>query len=1617
MPDVNLLKKLAALTASLTPGDKVSADDLHKVRRLLARFLTEEEGEPLSAPRMEEEHELAAFAPELEDLPEDERRDLDEAVAEVARLREAVAAGEQPVEELGVRVFRRELPVLTSQAAGSMPSWAAGRRVDRTIGPFFDELRRPFWFDIFFPVRQVSVVRLPSTTPFLQIPLAGFVLGSASQYKLPAGSIWILSKLLTPTAPAGAYTGLRIKAGKILLSSPATVSGGTLQVAVDTKVTLKIKLDPPSSGRPSMGSGVDASKSEAHLPARATFVFTPAGGEIVEAVDADASIYGNDFHMTKAAVTPTYEPLVNRILVPFDTEHEIKIDSAKSQLFTPEGKARVSGAAWALPVTVASPASLGEAAGAGALAVIAEGGLRATWRGLKGPPMRLGTIFMVEPGRLVVVSEQVAGPDSSQRLELWEESADSSRRSVVELSYERAFTLRFFSEQGKSEALLICGSMVASLDRPLCSDGSRLPVRSEKAALSLFTDASGFSCLLVASLASTSTHSISLALSNALFKTTPPLGLLLYGRVSATDPESVEAGATFLLIGIHLFVPFLPDPYAANIATPQSEKITAKLFDDNATVAAETSEFTAVASTLFALTLWPKPDNPRLTLLLAGLPNALPVSNAPTAIPSHDLAKEDTTNLSALRQLFDREAGGGKEHLKLLDVSTHADHLGIGFGVAPRKSVTSASFLQIQNIDLVSAGRNIRIFTTPQIQWEPVITDPNPSGFPSPLASAGDGGPTLIGANSVTLVPVAPRPLLSQIVNEFNRETGSVPAAALFTLPFGMVAVARLKKPATLMDAGAHLALNQPSTVDGSLKGGLQLSVEAISPNVGPDYESPSLEGATIQTHNGMDPVTLVPLGKSVLSGLPGSAPGTSVEDIFNNEMKPASVGGGRPRVPVIRIDLSGYGASTFSNWYNPNAVVAETSQVRFDVMVGRTAYEVVQVKSILFPWAVPVVRTITIERRREGLVFRKDSGWVAIAAGRYRYPSPTVAVPSGWGNPIASHPGVVIAAHEVRRIRETGRAYKKTIAGQDVVLAEVRFDANFEIEGVVSGQNAEGRVPSRDQVGFVQTEPFGLPLYDVAFGQLLIDEGPLGGPVDCVIDVGGSGQHMRVVRVDVGPAPSGIGAYEFAAAARGALDLPNDGAWSMLRHDLAEAEPKAVDLDSGTPLIREGKVGTSPSDWYRFADPEDLLTGSSPNAEYALMQSSSAHRVLFPRPRIKRGNATIVSTERAVLADPYAMTGAVGLFPERSKCFLATNPYILVVRNDGRYKLQPPTMGFPVPAGQERRHLSNTAAFKIFANYPVSDPSKITLTLDPDAPKAWVMHERKLAIGMDLGPFEDLMTVKGEFYIEEGGRPEMREPELVYGPALGPVNAVIQLLTKVAELLGAETPFGVSMTNPEPKMKASVEINLGLLAKKVFGASAVDADGFFDLWPQGPKVKGSIGAGMSNDPKALSKTLGLTTSETSVDFPAWHGYFYVKLGVKIPIQIPIFGDGEAWITILGNELTSYVVEIQLRWGVSLGARAIGVLSVSGRFYFGVILEAGENMFGIGILVGVSGSASVLEGLFAITVKFELIGLIEHSAGKTEAVGQAVVAAEITVCWFITISFSTKVEVREEISA
>src|SRR5262249_8527141 len=137
-----------------------------------------------------------------------------------------------------------------------------------------------------------------------------------------------------------------------------------------------------------------------------------------------------------------------------------------------------------------------------------------------------------------------------------------------------------------------------------------------------------------------------------------------------------------------------------------------------------------------------------------------------------------------------------------------------------------------------------------------------------------------------------------------------------------------------------------------------------------------------------------------------------SPDFIFSGEFTKSPGLLSRPAVPLERIDISGYGASAFSNWENKDALFAQTSQAFFNVAVDRTSREVIQVKSMVYPWGIRVVRTITLFRMGNGYVARVDSGWQAQSDGLFdfRYPVKDryTQMKVGHANPFNFHPGLI---------------------------------------------------------------------------------------------------------------------------------------------------------------------------------------------------------------------------------------------------------------------------------------------------------------------------------------------------------------------------------------------------------------------------------------------------------------------------------------------------------------------------------------------------------------------------------------------------------------------------------
>ena len=426
--------------------------------------------------------------------------------------------------------------------------------------------------------------------------------------------------------------------------------------------------------------------------------------------------------------------------------------------------------------------------------------------------------------------------------------------------------------------------------------------------------------------------------------------------------------------------------------------------NDRINVAARSGELKAAVTALTANPLINRNPNAvqQVTQTLDVALRSTEAARSLAVAPLPDAAGAAGTSDSGRPSLLAPRGFIGRDLLMLLDVSSRADQMGVTVGPALQvgsddrggTKLTVAggaaqSFaglpLQIDHMDVVTAAQYTRAATLPQISWEPLWNIPLPLEGMLPLDDTvtytpglfvydNDGIPTRIFSESPYPVPIAPLPVTRHFLQEYHDTQTPRQLRSVFTLPFGMVAEAEFtRKLANPELDNARLTFNMPHFEQ--LRGGLQ--IKARAPRVKPPArQSPKFPGGTIQLDN----------IRWFLFGIPlqGTTLGKTVFKIFDGRFNPSS--GADHSVPLEQIELSGYGASVFSNWLDADAAIADVSQTQFDVVVGRTAHEVVQVRSILYPFGVPVVRTITLLRSNNGYVFRSDSGWKAESDGIYDF-------------------------------------------------------------------------------------------------------------------------------------------------------------------------------------------------------------------------------------------------------------------------------------------------------------------------------------------------------------------------------------------------------------------------------------------------------------------------------------------------------------------------------------------------------------------------------------------------------------------------------------------------------
>ncbi|MDG4775160.1 hypothetical protein [Solwaraspora sp. WMMD792] len=1501
----------------------------------------------------------------------------------------------------------------------------AGRFVDsrtgltpaRRVGPFRTPGGVDVWYETFVAARRLQVREAGAAAPAFVVTQARppTVQRTGTVVDIEAGTVWIRGDLFGGL-PADAYAGLLVTGGTLTLGT-ATVSGDVVEVPAPLSAVLR--LDPAPDPPPAGGvGGCHSAGTASTLPTSVTFRFKSGVVEIVGDPGA-AKAWGQQFRFGPATGDWTFVEQLWTLALGYTAEPTtvdatpVGADPAGDPLIDFTGIGAVRDAGLGLPVVVVTdPTILGEASTA-ATWLLRVTGLAARWY---APDLRehpLESAWMVIGASAATVLADPVTPLASpvaHGIQLWAIAGGGGHRLPWRQTYDEPFRLYYRCHAVDGEHLMVTGRSEVALDRPVTTAGQPVPTPGGAGALLLHRRDGEITVLLGAAVPVDARSHHQFALRNALLWTTVPAFVYVRGTLAgsagptADGPLPVDNGTAQLAFGLHAWAPTLPDPYVSNGALdrprigrepPPAALVCRIVWTAPADVRVE---FDGQLGPAVAVT--GRPASP-------GTPQPPPKSSGPDIGFSQveqgrigldkktdaqwdsarrlelelrgqriqAAARSDATSTSMVDGYLS-EVVGQPPNLLLLDVSTNQDLLGVGLGVGPNHPDTEYAVAGLATRAEVGA---LRVTALPQVQWEPVRTLDTDQDiitlgwFPTPLASATDGGATSLGARSQRLVPVVPADAVAGTLDAFGDGT---PVGMRTTFPFGLIAAVLVQpyddgpRPADL------LGLTRPEF--GDARGGIQITARAEGGRPDDGGVSATFAGRMRQLINGVDLASGAPLGLSVLGST--ADPSGSVETVFNTDMATD------PRVPVTRIDLSGYGGSSFSDWNNPFAAFAEAAKVQFRVMIGRTALEVVKVNSVLHPWGIRVTRSVTVERRPGGGVIRRDSGWQPFTPGLfdYRYlDAGSIAVA-----PYVFDAGVFRGLFDVRNIRPAPGA---EFGHGGARLVPYHFDADLALDG------AAGTTPATGVLGWLQVEPSGAPAAPAALRALIEAQGPVGGPIDTVVDVGGSGLPMRAQRIEVGLADD-AGTPVFVATVRGTPRLPRTGSWSMVVRPVVGApagggEATAVADTRGTPLIRRYPVGYPANELpigepplagtpgeYRFADAADLLRPTDPATEYAFVQTTATHAFLFPRPVVPApGVPRIESRHRPALADVLARSTSKGAFPPPPNTL----------------ETAPGALHLDVGAG-------GTLAFSAavtFTNPPTAlqlggapghgsalryDTATLRLEVTEDR---WSADFAGLRVWTDVAGLAELTG--SELHIV-GGTDQRPQVAQLRSLLLAEIEQILQYLPFVGDR-GVQGPIDLAAANAKHELKFETKLKVDLPDTVV---------------PLGDYFKLSLAVAVS---AGVSLTDGKAKGGASLGIALEGKIPVLSVGVA-KVFVIVSGSVTFSIALVSGTVTSEKLELVAFAGVGVQGQ-IGPFKAYAFLGIGFVLVydaiAGQTKYG-GL---VALEAGVDLKVVKVKIRAELRGLVYDDAGTTKCDYSG--SVKIQVDLFLILSISASYQVTE----
>jgi hypothetical protein len=1622
---------LSGLTAGWTPAPGVDPATLAAARTALAAsFLAAPPAEapPAEAPPAGAQRPAAytavaspALAAELLEISQ--------------RARDAAARAAQTT----IAVVRSLSGADPSNPAG-VPALARGGRVTGRYGPFQDATGALNWVDLLPVTSSEQVQYAGAAAPFAVVPVRREIIVSRppfpppppNELQLGAGSVWFLASLLGAGFEAGAFTGFAITGGTLLSTQPFTFADGAYQVPAGAGLTLTVQTAPAAQAVTGAIAGPDAAAATATPPAELVIEFTEAGATLQLVADTQARAYGSGVTLHWAGAAPAPSAVLPEVLIPC-TASAVSFDfaSAASQVFAPSGTAPVTAAAWALPLAVTGIATLPEAAGAGVCELHLDAGAELNTEASGSGPVPIASwLLQIGTGTLfaeaVSAAQAPAQAPAETTLTLWPQAAPSTLSATIVFGTTAASAFGF-AGSAATELLLVTGDLTAHLDRPLDASGSRIPFCTTGTNAAVILQHTYASTL--ASVSGTQTAQdlpeLSLVLENALLRAGSPTTLTVSGQLDQDRFLGCTAGLVFPLRWI---LPTLPDPYAASFSTSQ---VTGGSQASSAVTAVTSWDGTNPPTMSCTLQAAAGASQPTLALPAApAAPAALaaPASEAPASVTESRLLSLALLDLSTKVDLFGvaiapligqyATEGPGMDIGDILGSIAPAAPAPAAAEPAPA-ATTQAPAYAVQGMSLAFNGADVATFAVPQVSWEPMET--TSQAAPQPIGNPGsDGFPLLVAApDSQQLVPFAPQPVLT---NNISNVAAGLPFAALFSLPFGLTAaISQPNRPlnarvrSTFLAGGGTFSSLSPAF---SPTASQQLTA-AVSLTLTP----PGQEGATDPLFQGQTIVDVSyetqVLGEVPTASPPGSSP---VETIFVGDF-----GYGKPQqgVPLERADLSGYGASIFSEWLNdPAQAPPAIIKVQFEATRGRTRYEVIQAKSVIYPYGVLAVRTITMQRQNAGWVNRTDSGWQPTSSGRFTFPDQAVV-----------HAGAMLGVFNVRNIREQGApvqsaglTYQQVLFDADIGVAsslDVTAGAFTATPAFETGQLT--LVPSQDLAGYLQLLPVGDPPTPANLASLVNQYGPFTPAVTCTVQAGkfgtGSGAStagtiLRCSAFEVAVVTTGQSANpspELGVALRGAPQVPRGGGWSMGVRRYTDQAPTALPNDFPVPLVQNNNDTTR---WH-LADVADLDSFTQPASYYSLLHATGTNKVLFEAPQIPAaagpGPGSVPGLQFPLLPAPLAggvanpgspnlgdlaaILGSTGLFPELSQALSLLEPadpvqQLNTIPTGFQYQkthtfAPDPMTGNPVTTSIIENSVITITLAYADTTQPPPKPATLTYTVDSAASPSWTLSLGPLTFEVTIPALNNnpVLKITGGFYADENTKAGLTGLNVTLGPALSAVQSVFSDLQALASYL----PGGIG---------ASLDVAV--------------SDGQLTVSDTFSIANLPLGLGQLTD---LSLDLGLqvTLSPLSVDF---------LVGLGAPdnpfnwIASPLAGNGLMNLGVQGG-LPAFVIQAGLGLGLSID---LGI--ASGSASITVAVELDVTTTSITMIATLTGQASVdvLDGLASASLT--LSAGIGFSVAELALTGPPVTPPElqipgaditliatcsvgihISICWVVSVSW------------